>query len=153
MNHTIKKIMAAVDFSEYTEPTVQYGISLARDLKATLLLVNIINIRDLMTVERYLSVQEPALYQKYVDDTYAARNSNLQMLLDQAAQQDVAGEKLVKAGVPYEELLRVIESEKPDLLIMGTKGRGNLADTIIGSCAQKMYRRCPVPLLSIRPKK
>ena len=153
MSQMIKKIMIAVDFSNYTDPSVQYGISLARELKATLLLVNIVNIRDLMTVERYLAVQDPALYQKYVDDTHAVRYSNLQILLDQAAEQDVAGEKLVKIGVPYEGLLKVIENEKPDLLIMGTKGRGNLADTIIGSCAQKMYRRCPIPLLSLRPKK
>lgn len=153
MSQMIKKIMIAVDFSDYTDPSVQYGISLARELKATLLLVNIINIRDLMTVERYLAVQDPALYQKYVDDTHAMRHSTLKILLDRAAEQDVAGEKLVKVGVPYEGLLQVIEDNKPDLLIMGTKGRGNLADTIIGSCAQKMYRRSPIPLLSLRPKK
>jgi nucleotide-binding universal stress UspA family protein len=142
--------MVAVDFSKYTEPTVQWGISLAKDLKATLLLVNIVNIRDLITLEKYLSVQEPALYQKYVEETCAARHANLQILLDQAAHHGVSGQKLVKSAVPYEGLLKAIENEKPDLLIIGTKGRGNLAGTIIGSCAQKMYRRCPIPLLSIR---
>ena len=58
----------------------------------------------------------------------------------------------VCTGVPYIELLKEIQSQKPDLLIMGTKGRSNLVDTIIGSCAQKMFRRSPIPVLSIREK-
>jgi len=153
MSHNVKKIMIAVDFSDYTEPSVHYGIGLAKDLKASLLLVNIINSRDLMAVEKYLSMAEPVLYQKFIDDTHAARHSNLQNLLEKAAEQGVAGQKKIKTGVPYAELLAVIESDKPDLLIMGTKGRSNLADTIIGSCAHKMYRRCPIPLLSIRPQR
>jgi nucleotide-binding universal stress UspA family protein len=49
-------------------------------------------------------------------------------------------------------LLEQIDEKHADLLIMSTKGRSNLADTVIGSCAQKMYRRCPVPLLSLRPE-
>ena len=151
MQKPIKKIMVAVDFSDYTEPSVAYGITLAKQLRASLLLVNVVNSRDIMAVEKYLALQEPEIYRKFVDDTYATRNDGLQKLLDQAATQGVEGRKLVKTGMPYQELLSTIESEQPDLLIMGTKGRGNLADAIIGSCAQKMYRRSPIPLLSIRP--
>ncbi len=151
MDKPIKKIMIAVDFSDYSDPSIAYGIDLARQLKASLLLVNVVNSRDLMAVEKYLAIQEPELYQKYIDDTYSSRHSNLQTLLSKAASQGVTGEKIVKTGVPYQELLETIEREKPDLLVMGTKGRSNLTDTIIGSCAQKMYRRSPIPLLSIRP--
>jgi nucleotide-binding universal stress UspA family protein len=57
MMHKIKKIMIAVDFSEYTEPSVQYGISLAKDVKANLLLVNVVNSRDLSSFERYLALK------------------------------------------------------------------------------------------------
>jgi nucleotide-binding universal stress UspA family protein len=150
---TIKKIMIAVDFSDYTEDSVDYGITLANELNAQLLFVNVVNSRDLMTVEKCLAIQEPSLYQKFIDDNYAYRRDNMQKYINKAVERGVAAQMSVKTGVPYQELLAAIESESPDVLIMGTKGRGNLADTLVGSCAQKMYSRCPIPLLSLRPQK
>lgn len=57
---------------------------------------------------------------------------------------------VVRQGVPYEELLKEIKAQNADLLVMATKRRSNLVDTIIGSCAQKLFRRSPIPVLSIR---
>ncbi len=56
---------------------------------------------------------------------------------------------LVETGIPHRELLTAIESEKPGLVIVGTKGRSNLADVVVGSTARKLYRRWPIPLLTI----
>ena len=57
---------------------------------------------------------------------------------------------MIRIGIPHQELLGVIESRKPDLLVMAIKGRTNLMDTIVGSCAHKMFRHSPIPVLSIR---
>ena len=185
----IKKIMIAVDFSDYTEPSVNYGISLAKDLKADLLLVNVVNSRNVTAIENFLALQEPVLFQrfvegtftshkqeleekierkekiedahdvlaqqiqKYIEDTFNARELELKKLLDMASDQGVKGEAMVRHGVPYMAILKVIKSESPDLIIVGAKGRSNLADAIVGSCAQKLYRRCPIPLLTVRHPK
>jgi nucleotide-binding universal stress UspA family protein len=60
---------------------------------------------------------------------------------------------LIRIGIPHKALLKEIREQKADLLVMAAKGRSNLMDTVIGSCAQKMFRKSPIPVLSIRGQK
>ena len=146
----IEKIMVAVDFSEYSLPAVKYAADLARDLKAELLLVNVINQRD-VDMTKKLAEQVPAFsFENYLEDTRMDRENRLSQMITAVDCENMPVKTSIRIGVPFEELLAVIEAKKPDLLVMATKGRSNLIDTIVGSCAQKMFRRSPIPVLSIR---
>ena len=147
----IQKILVALDFSDYSLPTLQYAANLAHDLKASLILVNIFNVRDVRAIQTALETYDGDLYQKSIDSRIAERKSQLAELAMAAEASSLVEKEIVRTDIPYQGLLQTIKEEKPDLLIMGTKGRGALADTIVGSCAQKMYRRSPVPMLSLRP--
>lgn len=149
---TLNKIMVAVDFSDYSLPLVEYAANLTKDVGAELLLVNVLNQRDI-SIWKKIATEVPAFSVEKQIEAHTRDRQDRLVGLSQAAgctKLDVKVEHIVRQGVPYEELILAIEAKKPDLLVMATKGRSNLVDTIIGSCAQKLFRRSPIPLLSMR---
>jgi nucleotide-binding universal stress UspA family protein len=146
----LTKIMAACDFSDYAPRVISYAVDLAKDLQAKLMIVNIINQRD-VEMMRKVSLQAPEFkIDKYLEEQERERLKLMDALVDDAGGSGLETEKVIRIGVPFKALLEVIENQGPDLLVMGTKGRGNLAGVLFGSTAEKVFRRCPIPLLSIR---
>lgn len=147
--HSVNKMMVAVDFSEQSEATISYAAKLAHDLDASIVLVHIM---DKRTADPTLWAYTFDIVQNSEEEQIADRKARLSELALKAEASSWVTKQIVCSDVPYRGLLKAIEAEHPDLLIMATKGRGALADTVVGSCAQKMYRRCPIPLLSLRPQ-
>ena len=143
------KIMAAVDLSDYSATIVRYSVWLAMRLEADLVLVNVINQRDLDLVQRTMTGYEAFSFPNYLAEQVKTRETKMREIIQAVYPDMVDCSYLVQTGLPYLELLTAIESEKPGLMVVGTKGRSNLADVVVGSTARKLYRRSPIPLLTI----
>ena len=51
-----------------------------------------------------------------------------------------------------DELLKTIVKENVDMVVMGLKGRTDLEHVLVGSVAEKLFRKSPVPVVSHRDK-
>ena len=76
----------------------------------------------------------------------------IRALIDEASCTHVSLQTVFLTGVPFIELIQYVKENDVDLIIMGSKGRSNLANVLFGSTAEKMFRRAPVPILSLRGK-
>ena len=147
-----KKIMVAVDFSEYSNKIVDYAGRLAENLNAELIFVNVINQRDVDMIKEVAMHTDKISVKDYINGLIDDRNELMKKLLMDTSCTQIPNQFMIKKGVPFVELVNTAKEKKVDMVVMGTKGRGNIAGILFGSQAEKMFRHCTVPLISIREK-
>ena len=89
----------------------------------------------------------PADYLKEIQDNAVLM---LQCVLDP---QWAAGKtivRVVRQGSPFLEIIRYAKEKGIDLIVIGTHGRTGLAHVFMGSVAEKVVRKAPCPVLSVR---
>ncbi len=150
-----------VRYSLSGKVTLEYAACLAEKCKAELIIVNIINQRDVDAIlaisdkqfDRTVEKNIEKLADDYVKREIEKRTRQMEDLIREISCTHLSVKKVVRIGIPFQELNRAIEDEQVDLMVVGPKGRGNLAGVLFGSNAEKLFRHCPVPLLSVRSKK
>ncbi len=65
---------------------------------------------------------------------------------------DIPAKKVIKTGVTFVEIIDYIKEEGIDLVVMGTHGRSGIEHILIGSVAEKVVRKAPCPVMTVRPK-
>src|SRR5262245_55799720 len=55
-------------------------------------------------------------------------------------------------GRPFVEILNDAKSHNIDLIVLGTHGRSAAAQVLMGSVAEKIVRKAPCPVLTVRPR-
>jgi nucleotide-binding universal stress UspA family protein len=145
----IHRILVAIDFSQFSKFILEYAVNLAEPLNADLVLANIINQRDIDIVSK-LSLNINLSTQEYIDQTRKERLQALDAMMHDLRATHRKYQKIIKTGTPFVELVQAITDSQSDLAVMGSKGRGNIAGVLFGSTAEKLFRRSPVPLLSLR---
>lgn len=142
-----KRILVAVDGSDSSYRALQEALQLAREQGALVRVVHAVDVRP------------PATPEVYVDfETY--RQSCLQggrEVLDRAVA--IAREvgvdvdaTLIETQTPQfsDAILDEARRWSADLIVLGTHGRGGLLHLLLGSVAEGVVRRAPVPVLLVR---
>lgn len=146
----IKKMIVAIDLSEYSRDTLKYAGSLAKSINSELIIVNVINNRDIEALQKAARDTDAFSVEEWLRKQKEERLGLIEGLIEETGCSHLPNRIVFREGVPFRELIKVVDEEEADLVAMGTKGRSNLSGVLVGSTAEKMCRRCPVPILSLR---
>jgi nucleotide-binding universal stress UspA family protein len=124
----MKKILVPVDFSATSKMAVNYGLSLALEFQAKLVLAHIV-------------VYEPRAYDE--------AKAHLLELIPAESREKLNFEIIVKSGDVREEILGIVKDIDIDLVVMGTHGRSYIERMLLGSVTERMLRKLPVPVLTV----
>lgn len=144
----LKKILVPTDFSDYAAIPLKFGCGLAEVFKAELHLLHVL--QDLVAL-----VPEPGLAYVPPGDLIRELQESADAALAKLPDPTwAAGKSVVRAtrqGPPFLEIVRYAKENDIDLIVLGTHGRTGLAHALMGSVAEKVVRKAPCPVLTIRP--
>lgn len=142
-----KKILCPLDFSEFTDEIVNYAVNIAGKYGAELHFLHIVpNLNYFTPYESFLTPENLIAIEKNIE---AEVDKDFEKIIKKV---DMPVKKIVKNGAPFVEIIDYVKAESIDLVIMGTHGRSGIEHILIGSVAEKVVRKSPCPVLTIRPR-
>ncbi|MCP3892880.1 MAG: universal stress protein [Desulfobulbaceae bacterium] len=145
----VKRILVPIAFSQYSKGIVNYAAELATATGAELVVVNVINERDLEAVDKITSFGYKVDVEHYVETIKKERQEKLDKLMAQLTLPDDRVTYTFCLGEPTNELLKLVEDREIDMVVMGVK-TNDLRHIFTGSVAERMFRKCPVTVVSYR---
>jgi universal stress protein A len=143
-----KKIVVCTDFSENSTAARLLAIDYAKEFRATLLILHVVNSRLLgyPTFADRVPV-EMALVQKNIEEGV---QEELELLANDCRRDVMEVSSHSRAGAPAEEIVRFADEHTADLIIMGTHGWTGVRHLILGSTAENVVRSAHCPVLTVR---
>jgi len=145
-----KKIMVAIAFSPYTEGVLQYAANLSKAMEAKLVVCSIINQRDVNAIKRIVQLGYEVDSDHYVRGVEVERKNILDELVEKQNIDPDQIKTIFKVGNPVNELIKTALDEDVDMIIMGIKANTEVEHLIVGSVADKLFRRSPITIVSYR---
>lgn len=138
----MNKIIITTDLSKDKEVIIKEGLVLAKDLKAEVELVTIINKNiDYM----------PADIGMNFGDQWEAREYAAKTTLEDIKEKhpDLNIKVVVFLGDPKQDIIEYAIESKATIIVVGTHGRTGVQHLVMGSTAEYIIRHSPIPVLVI----
>ena len=141
----IKKILFPCDLEESSSKILPYVLSVSQKYNSMIYLLHVIKELPLWG---YYDIPY-AMVTDLQNRTLDVSEKTIDKICEEQLKECQNLQKRITVGNPSNEILSTIESEKIDLVIMGTHGRKGLDHAIFGSVAEKVMKKSPVPVLII----
>lgn len=146
MEMTIKKVLVPIDFSDYSKSALRYAVNFAKSFNAEIILIYV--------VEPIIYPPDFSMGQIAMPTINTDWDNRAKEELDKLAKNEITSngnvKTIIKTGKPFAEIIETAKEEDIDLIIISTHGHSGVEYILFGSTAEKVVRKAPCPVLTLR---
>jgi universal stress protein A len=145
---TLKRILFPTDFSDCGRAAEKYAQALSERFGAELYILHVLADVGMMMPEPGSALSLP---QNYLLEMKREAEQALDKIPPDAGSSGVRTIRATRMGNAFVEIVDYANEKNIDLIVVGTHGRGGLAHMLLGSVAEKVVRKSPCPVHTVRP--
>ena len=146
MELEIKKVLVPIDFSDYSKSSLRYAVNFAKQFNAEIYLIYVLGP---IIYPPDFSMGQIAIPSINAEWDERAREE-LENLAKTEIPEGVNVKTILKNGKPFLEIIDTASEENIDLIIIATHGHSGVEHILFGSTAEKVVRKAPCPVLTLR---
>ncbi|NIP86691.1 MAG: universal stress protein [Planctomycetales bacterium] len=144
----LQRILLPTDFSDHAGEALKYACAFTEQFAAELHLLHVLETHPSAAPHFGMGL---ALAPQ-VEESRTEVDQALEKLLDP---EWATGRQIVRAtatGPPFIGIVRYARQQEIDMIVLGTHGRSGLPHVLMGSVAERVVRKAPCPVLTVRPE-
>lgn len=140
----MKRILVATDGSPSSTEAVSFGVELAGEHEAELVFVHVVPELDLVPTAVF------GVGGAFPHEPSAADRAMLEDAAAVAAEHGIVSTTALLRGDTIDEIVAFADSHDVDLIVIGSRGHGAVAATLLGSVSRGVLRESKRPVLVVR---
>jgi nucleotide-binding universal stress UspA family protein len=143
-------MMVALDLDQAADDVLDVAIDYATRLGSILVLAHVVPDTALPFPEARVATEQHPAGDPQEPILVGAARDRLDALAVRCADAELVVTEVVTHGDPAATVIDLVDTHDIDLLVVGTHGRQGLSRVLVGSVAEAILRRAPVPVLVVR---
>jgi nucleotide-binding universal stress UspA family protein len=141
-----EKILYPTDFSEAAGKAIPYIIGLkGADVKEVIILY-VIDERGIDTFRNSTAIDALVIEREWEGHAL----NEIASLAEKLKGQGFNATSQIEKGIPFREIIRVAEEEDVSLIIMGSHGKSDIVEMLLGSVTDNVVRKTQKPVLVVK---
>jgi len=139
----MKKILFTTDFSTNAEKAFRFALNMAEKHQAELILAHVFDIPNVYNypIEYNPEDMKPEMIKDWQDNLkefFAHYDTDIKAKFVAIEHPSIA-----------KGILSIIETYKPQLLVVGTRGKNRIKEAILGGTTKALLKRSPIPVMAV----
>ncbi len=142
----INKILVPIDFSDYSKKAFNYALDFSKHFDSSITLIYVVEPQIYPADFTMGQVAIPNVDSNLTE----AAEKELKSLVESTEYEKGKLDYKIRIGQPFHEIIETASELDTDLIIIATHGHTGVEHLLFGSTAEKVVRKAPCPVLTLR---